>query len=494
MRSRHIAVVGAGPGGLTSAMILAHRGYRVSVFERNPWVGGRNAPIHLGPYTFDTGPTFLMATFILEEAFADAGRKLADYVTVQRLDPMYRLSFAGAELDATTDPEKMQEQIDRVFPGNSGAVERFHARERVRFDRMYPCLRKDYSTLGSLFCLPLLKALPHLALGKSLYQVLASYFTQEDLRIAFSFQSKYLGMSPWKCPGAFTIIPYIEHAFGVDHVRGGLYRISEAMAAVAREQQAAIHLSTPVRRITVRDGKARGLELENGEKVEADAVVIDADFGHAVTHLFDPGVIRRWAEPRLRRKAFSCSTFMLYLGVDKTYDEPFHNILFAKDYRGNIADISQHLRVPQDMSVYVRNASRLDPSLAPPGHSALYVLVPVPNNTSGIRWDKERVADYRAKVLRRIEERTSMRDLSSRIVAERVITPDDWEQEHNVFLGATFNLGHTLTQMLYFRPRNRFEEVGNCFLVGGGTHPGSGLPTIYESGRISSNLITRQWQ
>jgi phytoene desaturase len=205
--------------------------------------------------------------------------------------------------------------------------------------------------------------------------------------------------------------------------------------------------------------------------------------------LFDPGVIRKWAPEKLRKKKYSCSTFMLYLGVDKKYDEPHHNIIFANDYKENVKDIISRGRLSEDMSVYVRNASVTDPSLAPAGHSALYVLVPTTNTGSGVSWDEAATKSYRDKVVKRIMERTSMTDLDKHITCEKIITPAEWQDQRHLFLGATFNLGHTITQMLYLRPRNKFEEVNHCYLVGGGTHPGSGLPTIYESARISADLI-----
>jgi phytoene desaturase len=357
---------------------------------------------------------------------------------------------------------------------------------------MYPCLKKAYSTAAAMLSRPMLRALPHLSLGRSLYDVLGDYFRAEDLRISFTFQSKYLGMSPWQCPGAFGLIPYVEHAFGIDHVMGGLSRISEAMARVVREHGADIRLNTRVKQIEVSGGSARGILLTDGSRVAADAVVINADFGHAMETQFAPGIIRKYTPAKLRNKTYSCSTFMLYLGVDKCYDEPHHNVIFADNYQANIEDISRGAGPSSDMSVYVRNASITDPSLAPQGHSALYVLVPVANTRSGIDWTPERTREYRDKVIARIVAKTSMKDLASHIRQERIITPRIWADDFNLFLGSTFNLGHTLSQMLYFRPRNRFEEVGRVYLVGGGTHPGSGLPTIYESARISSDLIEAQ--
>lgn len=490
-------IVGAGPGGLTAAMLLGSAGFDVTVFEREDRVGGRSAPLYLGrnnEYVFDTGPTFLMMTPILREVFEMAGRRLEDYCKVMPLDPMYRLSFPdGKVMDITPDNARMDAQIRRNFPGNEGALKRFMEREGVRFEKMYPCLQKDYSTWTSMVSKPLLRALPHLALGRTLFENLGGYFKDEYLKMCFTFQAKYLGMSPWECPAAFTIIPFIEHHYGIDHVAGGLSEISAAMSRVVGELGGRIELGKPVKKVITEGRRAAGVVLEDGTEVRADAVVLNADFGHAMTTLFDPGVIRKYSAGRLRSKKFSCSTFMLYLAVDKVYDEPHHHIIFAGSYRDNIEDIVRRRRLSQDMSVYVRNASVNDASIAPPGHSALYILVPVANETSGIDWNEGLVKQYRDAVIARLEATTSMKDLSKHIVAETVISPKDWVKK-GVYLGATFNLGHTLGQMLYLRPRNRFEELKRCYLVGGGTHPGSGLPTIYESARISAGLIRRDLQ
>lgn len=492
-RGRHIAVVGAGPGGLTTAMLLAGRGYRVTVLEQAPWVGGRNAELRLGPYRFDTGPTFLMLRRLLEELFAETGRRCEDYLTFRRLDPMYRLQFDDARIDATTDTERMRQNFEVYFPDLGRGLEKYFRRETRRFAHVFPCMQRPYLSISSLLRPDLLAALPYLSLGRSLFQVLGDYFPPERLRLSFAFQSKYLGMSPWECPGLFAILSYIEHAFGIDHVEGGLSQISLAMAAVIRELGGEIRINAEVGRLLLQGRTVQGVELADGERLAADAVVVNADFGHAMTHLVPPGTLRKWRPERLAKKEFSCSTVMLYLGLDKLYDLPHHTIFFARDYRANLEAVFRNKRLTRDFSFYIRNASPLDPSLAPAGHSAVYILVPVPNQTSGLDWEVE-AGPFRELVLQTVIARTQWQGLVNSIRAEKMITPRDWERDFRIYAGATFNLSHKLSQMLSFRPRNRFEELGQCYLSGGGTHPGSGLPTIFESGRITANLIDQDFQ
>ena len=492
MIDKHVIVIGAGPGGLTAAMILAKRGFRVSVFEAQNRVGGRNGAFHLGSYTFDIGPTFLMLKPILDEVFEEAGADCDALMDMRKLEPMYRLQFEDKFIEPTNGVEKMKTEIARVFPGHEEAYAPFFEREKKRFDALYPCLQKSYHTWRAFLSLNLIKAVPHLALGKSLYDIMVKNFREEKLALSFTFQAKYLGMSPWECPGLFAIIPYIEHAFGIYHPIGGLSRISDTMANTARKNGAEIHLGSPVKQILVRAGVACGVELESGEKIEADEVIINADFAYAASTLFAAGVLKKYSPAKLEKKKFSCSTFMLYLGLDKQYDLPHHTIFFAKDYRKNVDDIF-HLREPDsDLSVYVRNASITDPTLAPEGHSAVYVLVPMPNLRADIDWEQKKAA-FRETVLDIMEQRGGMENLRDHIVEEKVMTPEGWRDELNVYAGATFNLAHSWDQMIHLRPRNKFEEVDNCYLAGGGTHPGSGLPTIYESGRIAANLISRKY-
>ncbi len=489
---RHVAVVGAGPGGLTAAMILARRGFRVSVFEATERVGGRNAALRVGPYTFDTGPTFLVLPQVLEEVFAEAGADLHAVLDVRPVDPLYRLQFADKTLEPVTDPGAMKAAVEAVFPGHGPRLGPFLDRERRRFERLYPAMQTPFHQWRAFLRPQMLAAAPHVSPRQSLFSLMKDYFGDDDLAMSFTFQSKYLGMPPWACPALFAMLSYSEHAFGIHHVMGGLHRISSAMADVARGHGAEVHLGRSVKRVLTRGRAACGVELEDGEQIAADEVVLNADFGHAAEHLFAPGTLRKYTPAKLARKKLSCSTFMVYLGLDRRYDLPHHTLCFAERYQDHIQSVFENGPLEKnDFSFYVRNAEATDTSQAPEGHSAMYVLVTTPNMRAGIDWKAERAA-YLDLVLEKLGARLGMTDLRGHIRAEYVLTPEDWEEKYRVYRGATFNLAHNWSQLMVFRPHNKFEELDHCYLVGGGTHPGSGLPTIYESGRIAANLIARR--
>jgi phytoene desaturase len=483
-------IIGAGPGGLTAGMLLSQNDRDVVVFEKESVPGGRNAAIKLGDYTFDTGPTFLMLPGILDEVFELAGnRKVSDYMDLKEIEPMYRLSYDGQkELCPTRDREEMQRRIKEIFPGDEKGYIKFLKKEKVKFERLYKCLKIPYSNISHYLRSKFVRALPYFNVPQSLNSRLGKYFKNENMRISMAFQSKYLGMSPWTCPAAFTMISYIEHAFGIWHPIGGLNKISESMAKVVIENGGQINYNTVVKEIIVKDKKAVGVLLENGEEVYGEDIIINPDFAYSMTNLIDKKHRKKYTDNDLEKRDYSCSTFMIYLGVNKKFDIPHHNIVFSSDYRKNVFEISDYKVLSEDPSFYIQNASKTDDTLAPEGKSTIYILVPVPNNKSGIDWDAEKQS-FRDKIIEGVKKKTELKDIEKHIEVEKIITPNDWVKSYNVFKGATFNLSHKITQMLSMRPQNKFTEFDNCYLVGGGTHPGSGVPTILESGRIAANLI-----
>lgn len=487
--SKKVIIIGAGPGGLSCGMILASAGYDVQIYEKRSKIGGRNASIKLGEYTFDIGPTFFLMKDALEEVFEQCNKKLEDYVTLQQIEPMYKLQYKDRTLYPSTDYSKMIEDLEKNFPGSTAGYNKYLEREKEKYNRLVPCLKVPYGKITDYATKRLMRSVPYLDAHLSIYDVMSKYYEEKDLRLSFTFQAKYIGMSPWEAPGTFSIISYIEHGGGVYHVKGGLNQLAVAMGKSIIEDGGTIHLDTEVKEIITEDDKAVGIKLATGEIINADYVVINADFAHAMTTLIPEKKREKYTDAKINKMKYSCSTFMLYLGVNKVYDNmQHHNIIFADDYERNVNEISNKKIISKDPSIYVQNASITDESLAPAGKSTIYILVPAPNNTSDIDWDKEK-ENFRNIVLDRLENKAGMTGLREHIEEELVITPKDWQEKMDVYNGATFNLSHNLMQMLYFRPHNEFEEFKNCFLVGGGTHPGSGLPTIYESGKISAELI-----
>lgn len=481
-------IIGAGPGGLAAAMLLQHAGSQVTVLERRDRVGGRTSAIEQDGYRFDLGPTFFLFPEVLRSIFSACGRNLDDEVELTRLDPHYRLLFgAGGSLDVTANPERLKREIARLSAADADRIDDFMADNRAKFEAFRPVLERSFDGVGDLLGLNALQLLPLLRPWSSVDADLGRHFSDPRVRLAFSFQSKYLGMSPFKCPSLFTILSFLEYEYGIWHPKGGCAAVSEAMAAAATDMGVDIRLSEPVEGIDFEGRRAVGVATPTGLH-PCDALVVNADFAHAMTRLVPNSLRRRWTDRKIERARYSCSTYMMYLGLEGSTDGlGHHTIYLADDYVGNIADIEKHHRLSEDPSVYVCNPGATDPTMAPAGHSALYVLVPVTHQHPNVDWAQER-SRFRTATLRQLE-RLGLDDVERRIRFEKIVTPSDWESDLHIWRGATFNLAHTWGQMLHLRPRNRFEDLEGVYLVGGGTHPGSGLPVIYESARITSRLL-----
>lgn len=483
-----VVVIGAGPGGLASAMLLAQSGCDVTIFERQDRIGGRTATIGGGGFQFDLGPTFFLYPRVLEEIFAACGRDLRREVEMVRLDPQYHLVFGGGgELRATHDAARMRRQLTSLSPHDAEQFPRFLSDNRAKLEAFRPILESSFSSPLDLMRPAVLKALAKLRPLSSVERDLRRYFDDPRVRLAFSFQSKYLGMSPFQCPSLFTILSFLEYEHGVWHPIGGCGAVTRAMAAACEESGVGIRLNEGVERVSTEGRTVTGVRTGRGDH-PADAVVINADFAGAMRRLVPNSVRRRWTDAKLEAKRYSCSTFMLYLGVEGAFPElEHHTIWLAENYEENLRDIEERRCLPAVPSFYVCNPSRTDPALAPAGCSALYCLVPVAHGCDAIDWSRDGAA-FRGLLLKQLE-RIGIKDLAGRIRYEKVVTPREWESEHHIYRGATFNLAHNLGQMLHRRPNNRFEDLDNVYLVGGGTHPGSGLPVIFESARISSRLL-----
>jgi phytoene desaturase len=409
---------------------------------------------------------------------------LEDHVELKRLDPQYHLIFeGGGAIKATPDLKRLEQEIARLSPADARNVARFMAENRAKLSAFAPVLSQSFSKMTDMVSPAMLAALPHLRPAASVDRDLKRYFQDPRVRLAFSFQTKYLGMSPFQCPSLFTILSFLEYEHGVFHPwaaaarsprRWPRWRAAWASTSASTRRSIA---SITRRRGEGHRGRRRAFRdrFRGGERRFRPRDPPPRSGGHA------PALVG----PQARQdEALLLDLHALSRARGDVGDLAHHTILLSREYERNIHEITNGI-LPDQPSVYVQNAGATDPTMAPKGHTSLYVLVPVPNLRCGLDWPALS-AQYRQIALDRLKA-LGLKDVESRIRYERVVTPRAWESEFSVFEGATFNLAHNLTQMLYFRPHNRFGR--NVYLVGGGTHPGSGLPVIYEGARITARLL-----
>lgn len=484
---KEVIIIGAGPGGLATSILLASAGLKVRVIERLPLVGGRTSSIEAQGFKFDLGPTFFLYPQVLKDIFAAAGADLDQAVRMVKLDPQYRIQFGGGgKIDASPRIAHMEQQIGRICREDAPGFRRFLDENRTKFAKMLPCLENPFTGWKDLLNRRVMSLLPTIRPGQSIDNYLKRFFQDPRIRLAFCFQSKYLGMSPFRCPSLFSILSFLEYEYGVFHPIGGCAELSRSMARLAQRCGVTIQLNDPVERVLFAGKKAVGVQSKSGN-YHADAVVMNADFARAMQRMVPDHLRRRWTDKKISKKKFSCSTFMMYLGVKGEYEAPHHTIHISRDYEQNLDEIENQHVLSKDPSIYVQNACQTDPSLAPKGQSTLYVLAPVTHQHGNVDWQRDRER-FRATVYDQLE-RAGYQGVRDRVVYDRVITPADWDQRYEIYRGATFNLAHSLDQMLHLRPQNRFEDLKSTYLVGGGTHPGSGLPVIFQSAMITSRLL-----
>ncbi len=485
---RKVVIIGAGPGGLATAMLLAKSGVHVTVVEKRESVGGRTSTLEQDDFRFDVGPTFFLYPKVLREIFAACGYDFDAEVQLERLDPQYRLVFGGGgELLATPNVEQMERAIAAISPEDASRFRSFLSRNREKLESVVPILQRPFESWRDLLRPDVLKSLSLLAPWRSLHNDLESHFTDDRIRLGFTFQSKYLGMSPFRCPSLFSILSFLEYEHGVFHPIGGCGALTQAMAKIASEMGVEILLGESVEQVIVDGKKAVGIKTA-ARTLRADAVVVNAGFAEAMRKTVPNHLRKKWTDQQIASKEYSCSTFMMYLGIEGRYDDVSHHTIYlAKDYKTNLRDIEEHHRLSADPSFYVQNACVTDPSLAPSGHSTLYVLLPVTHASTNVDWAVE-TRRFRRLALDQLPK-IGIHDLEQRIRTEKIMTPSGWAEGFGLYKGATFSMAHSLDQMLHRRPQNRSEDLERMYLVGGGTHPGSGLPIIFESARISSRLL-----
>ena len=528
MNCKTAIVIGSGIGGLACAIRLQSLGFDTTVVEALDAPGGRAYVRRDRGFTFDMGPTVLTVPHFIEELFAlerdhamlaepdfpqhtlgegsritegtSGGPATSRYVEIVPITPFYRIYFDdGTHFDYDADPVKLREQIKRLAPEDLDGYEHFHRAAKAIFDRGF--LELGYTYFGNVrSMLGVTADLFRLDAVRPLFSFVKKYFKSDKMRQVFSFEPLLVGGNPQKVPAIYAMIHFVERTWGIHFAMGGTGALVDGLVQKLRDMGGEIRYNARVERIEVekRDGarRARGVTLEGGEMLKADVVVSNADY--ATTYLKLVGKehrkVNRNALVKLRKQ--SMSLFVIYFGYQKRDGDPdlqHHNIILGPRYEELLTDIFDRKVLADDFSQYLHVPTLTDPSLAPEGHHAAYTLVPVPNNQSGLDWDA--IGDgFADKVLTFLDERGYIPDLKNRLTVMSFVTPDYFEGTLGSHVGNGFGVEPVLIQSAFFRPHNRSEDVDNLYLVGQGTQPGGGTPSVMMSAKMTAREVAKDYE
>ena len=491
----HVAVVGAGLGGIGAAVRLAAQGHRVTLVEKNASPGGKLNILEADGFRFDTGPSLVTLPGVLSETFHAAGRRMEDYLTLEPLEPICRYRYHdGSSLEISSHLPRLVAEVGGFAPGDVTGLFGFLAYARRMFERAGPVfLLRERPRLLDLISRRGLDALridAHISMDRAVRR----FFKDPRMVQLFDRYATYNGSSPFKAPATLSMIPYIEIAGGGYYVKGGLYRIVESLMEVAADLGVRFMSGCEVEQVDIEPnrgfggGKAVGVRFKEGGGIRADAVILNADPMYAYPTLVPEVYHDERLVKRMERLEPSCSGFVLLLGVRGDYPElAHHNIFFSQDYRSEFDCIFERREPAPDPTIYVACTSRSDPSQAPPGHSNLFVLVNAPALSPDIYWPARRDL-YRDHIFTRLES-CGLRGLRERIVFQETITPLDFQERYNAWQGSIYGLSSNSRSTAFLRPPNRAPGVSNLFFVGGSVHPGGGIPLVLLSARLVSRLV-----
>jgi len=481
-------VIGSGFGGLAAAIRLGARGYRVTVLEKLDAPGGRAYVFRQDGFTFDAGPTIVTAPFLLEELWALCGRELAQDVDLRPLDPFYRIRFHdGTELDCLGDDEAMRAEVARLSPNDVAGYDAFmrQAEEiyRVGFEELGAVPFSSWSDMAKV-----LPEFVRLQSYKTVYGLASKFVRDPRLRFALSFHPLFVGGNPFKVTSIYGLIAFLERRFGVHFPMGGMGKLVQGLVGLIERQGNDIHCGAEVGEITIEGRAATGVRLTTGEYIKSDIVVSNADTAWTYRKLLPAAARRRWTDKKLDRASYSMGLFVWYFGTSRQYpDVKHHTILLGPRYRDLLKDIFKRRILAEDFSLYLHRPTATDPSLAPKGCDAFYVLSPVPHLDAGVDWSTKAQA-YRRVIAEFLDE-IMLPGFQQHIVTSRLMTPQDFHDRLLSHKGAAFGFEPLFSQSAWFRPHNKAEDVDRLYLVGAGTHPGAGVPGVLCSAKILDQVV-----
>ncbi len=481
-------VIGSGFGGIAAALRLKAKGHNVTLIEKHKDLGGRARVFKKNGFTFDGGPTVITAPHLINELFQLFNKNPRDYINLKPLNTWYRFVFEdGSEFDYSGNEEKMKNQIKKINPEDVVGYDGLVNFTKKIFDKGFTEL-SEVPFDNPSFMIKQIPALLNLKSYKSVYALVSSYIKNEKLRRLLSMHPLLVGGNPFTTTSIYGLILYLEKKWGIHYSMGGTGQIINGLEKLMKEENIEILKDNEAMQIFAKDNKIVGLKLNNEKEIKVDNIICNADPPAVYSKLIkskNTNPIFNW---KIKRMEYSMGLFVYYFGTKKTYETvEHHTIKFGDKYKEHLDDIFNYKKLNEDISYYLHRPTATDKSMAPDGHDCFYVLVPVPNNQSGINWSIE--GDKLKNLVIDKMENSLLPNLRENIVEDFYLTPDYFEKELNTKYGSGFSIQPKFSQSAYFRFHNKSEIYDGLYFVGAGTHPGAGVPGVLSSAKVLDKIL-----
>ena len=488
--SKNCLVIGAGFGGIASALRLRRLGYNVTIVDKNPHLGGRAQVYKRGEFKFDAGPTVLTAPYLIDDLFSLFNKDRKDYIEFLKVKPWYRFVFNDkAIFDYRDTIEGTLDEISKISPNDVHGYKKLINFSEKIFNKGFLELSSiSFHSFGLM-----LKQLPALILLRSylsVYSFVSSFLKNDKLRRAFSIHPLLVGGNPFSTTSIYCLIHYLERKYGIWFPKGGTSALVSSLGKLMDEVGINVRLSTEVSSLEFDGEKIISANLSNTTSIDTDIVVSNCDPPFFYNRLVPDYLNKKWNEKRLKKMSYSMGLFVWYFATKKEYkDVEHHTIIMGKTFKKVLNDIYNKKVISDDLSLYLHRPSATDKDFDPSGNDSFYVLAPVPHNGSGINWT-EKGEEIRLQVQKQLEN-TLLPELEENIVESFFVTPETFSDKFNSFYGAGFSIAPKLTQSAWFRFHNKSEDIENLYFCGAGTHPGAGVPGVLSSAKVVEKLVSK---
>jgi len=487
--AKKIIVIGSGFGGLAASLRLKAKGYKVTLIEKHPDLGGRARVFQKGEFIYDGGPTVITAPYLFEELFSLFNKKISDYVKIVPLDLWYRFVFNdGDTFDYTGDDKSMEEQVKKYSPNDYDGYKKLVKFTEKIFDKGFTDLSdKPFSNLT--FMMKQIPSLLKLKSYKSVYSLVSNYISNEKLRRVFSMHPLLVGGNPFSTTSIYTLILFLEKKWGIHYSMGGTGSVVKALEKLMIEENIKIFKDAEVTEILTENKKVKGVKINNSKIINCDYIICNSDPPNVYNNLIKSKKDYNFLfKQKMKRMDYSMGLFVYYFGSKKKYsDVAHHTIYFGDTYEKHLDKIFEKKILSDDISYYLHRPSATDPNMAPDNQDAFYVLVPVPNNLSKINWIKEG-NKFKNLVLEKMDK-SILPGIKENVVSDFYLTPDYFEIDLATLHGSGFSIQPKFSQSAYFRFHNQSEIFKNLYFVGAGTHPGAGMPGVLSSAKVLDKLF-----